>query len=86
MKVQNVAQVPLPKRQTADSELPNPARATQKGLLIQSTTFENVPLMGKNDQLALTATEKTTGEQIQPTKKRNCQGLNLIIDGQLLDV
>ena len=84
MKVQNVAQVPLPKRQTADSELPNPARATQKGLLIQSTTFENVPLMGKNDQLALTATEKTTGEQTN--EKRNCQGLNLIIDGQLLDV
>ena len=42
------------------------------------------PLMGKNDQLALTATEKTTGEQTN--EKRNCQGLNLIIDGQLLDV
>jgi len=42
------------------SELPNPAGATKKEHLINSTTFENVPLMGKNDQLALTAKTKKT--------------------------
>jgi len=30
MKVQNVAQVPLPKRKTADFELPNPVKASKR--------------------------------------------------------
>jgi len=38
--------------------------------------------MGKNDQLALTAAEIPANKY----QRKNSQGLNLIFDGQLLDV
>jgi len=56
-----VAQFPLPKRQTAEICVLNCRTLPEqrkKEHLINSTTFENVPLMGKNDQLALTAKTK----------------------------